>query len=80
MAKIEIQYFAILREQSGCSEEAVETNALTPTELYEELKARHGFTLPGSSLRVAIRNEFAAMDRPLKDGDTVAFIAPVAGG
>ena len=33
--KLQIQYFALLREQRGLSDETLETTAATPTELYE---------------------------------------------
>ena len=78
--QLKIQYFALMREQSGRSEETVETLASTPADLYAELKARHGFTLPREQLKVAVNSEFAAWSRPLAAGDAVVFIPPVAGG
>lgn len=75
-----VSYFAILREQRGLAGEQVSTEASTAAELYEELRARHGFTLPGSRLRVAINDEFRAWDSPVRAGDTLAFLPPMAGG
>lgn len=80
MISVRIQYFAILREQRGLAEEAVTTDAATAQELYEELRARHGFTLPASRIRAAVNDEFVAPGTPLKPGDRVVFIPPVAGG
>jgi len=77
---IGIRYFAILREQRGLTEETLATGAATPSALYEELRARHGFTLPGDRVRAAVNDEFVAADAPLRDGDRVVFIPPVAGG
>jgi molybdopterin converting factor subunit 1 len=77
---IHIQYFAILREQRGLSRETLATPAATAAELYAELQARHGFTLPADRLRVAINDEFTAWSTPLHDGSAVVFIPPVAGG
>jgi molybdopterin converting factor subunit 1 len=77
---LQIQYFAILREQRGAAEETVTTTAATPRALYDELRARHGFSLPGDRIRAAINDEFAPGDVALKDGDRVVFIPPVAGG
>ena len=57
-----VRYFAILREQRGLDEEQVATSASTAGELYEELARRHGFTLPASRLRVAVNDEFVALD------------------
>jgi molybdenum cofactor guanylyltransferase len=77
---LKIQYYALMREQAGRSEETVETKASTPAELYVELKARHGFTLSAEHLKVAVNAEFVPWSRPLAAGDAVVFIPPVAGG
>jgi len=78
--QLKIQYFALMREQSGRSEETVETTASTPADLYTELKARYGFTLPREQLKVAVNSEFAPWSHRLAAGDAVVFIPPVAGG
>lgn len=78
--RVEIGYYAILRQQCGRSEEQVETQCGTPQELYAELQARHGFSLPADMLKVAVNDEFATWKTALHDGDKVVFIAPVAGG
>ncbi len=75
-----VQYFAILREQRGLGQESLETVAATPDALYAELRARHGFTLPGDRIRAAVNATFVAGDAPLRAGDRVVFIPPVAGG
>ena len=80
MPKVNVQYFAILREQRGLSQEELEVPDTTAGGLYRQLQAEHGFTLPITSLRAAINDEFASMDQAIKEGDSVAFIAPVAGG
>jgi molybdopterin converting factor subunit 1 len=77
---IRVQYFALLREQRGLADERLATTADTPAGLYAELRTRHGFTLPVEQLRVAVNDEFARWDAPLRDGDTLVFIPPVAGG
>ncbi len=77
---IKVQYYALLREQAGRSDEALETSARTPRELYEELKGRHPFSLAPEMLRVAVNAEFGEWSQPLCDGDSVVFIPPVAGG
>jgi molybdopterin converting factor small subunit len=78
--QVRIQYYALLREEAGRSEEAVATRAATPRELFEELQARHPFSLPLSMLRVAVNDEFGDWSQHLADGDRVVFIPPVAGG
>jgi molybdenum cofactor guanylyltransferase len=77
---IKVQYYALLREQAGRSDEALVTAARTPRELYEELKARHPFSLAPEMLRVAVNAEFGEWTQALTDGDSVVFIPPVAGG
>jgi molybdopterin-guanine dinucleotide biosynthesis protein A/molybdopterin converting factor small subunit len=78
--QLKIQYYALMREQAGRSEETVETRADTPADLYSELRARHGFTLAPEQLKVAVNSEFAPWSRKLAAGDAVVFIPPVAGG
>jgi Molybdopterin converting factor, small subunit len=80
MPNVRIQYFAVLREQAGCSEEQRQTAAATPAELYDEVRGAHGFTLPRTMLRVAVNDEFCEWSSPLQPGDRVVFIPPVAGG
>lgn len=77
---LRIQYYAILREQAGRSEETLDTTAATPTELYDELRRRHPFQLTAGQLKVALNSEFSDWHTPLRHGDTVVFIPPVAGG
>jgi len=75
-----IRYVAVLRDERGQAEESLETGAATPRALYHELSARHGFSLPDTRLQVAVNDEFAAWDQPLRDGDQLVFLPPVAGG
>ena len=75
-----VQYFALLREQAGRSQETLETQAATPADLYAELRARHPFTLSREQLKVAVNGDFSDWSRRLAAGDSVVFIPPVAGG
>jgi MoaD family protein len=78
--RIKVQYYAILREQAGRSDESVVTGANTPRDLYNELKSRYPFSLAAEMLRVAVNAEFGEWSQHLADGDSVVFIPPVAGG
>jgi molybdenum cofactor guanylyltransferase len=78
--QLKIQYYALMREQAGRSEETLETAAATPADLYSELAARYGFTLPREQLKVAVNSEFSDWSRKLAANDAVVFIPPVAGG
>lgn len=77
---LRVQYFAVLRDQAGRSEETVATVARTPRELYDELRLRHGLALAPEQLRVAVNEDFADWSHPLAAGDSVVFLPPVAGG
>lgn len=80
MITLHVSYFAILREQRGLSQETLTTSAATPAALYEELRVRHAFSLPAARVRAAVNDEFVASDAPLREGDRVVYIPPVAGG
>ena len=78
--RLNVRYFAMLREQAGRSSETLQTEAATPADLYEELRQRRGLTLKPEFLRVAVNDEFGDWHLRLSDGDTVVFLPPVAGG
>jgi molybdopterin synthase sulfur carrier subunit len=80
MIVVNLQYYAQLREQAGRSTEQVFTDAASLEQLYAELCTRHGFSLTKDALKVAVNTEFSTWDRQLREGDTVVFIPPVAGG
>jgi len=77
---ISARYFAAFREQAGCAGEAVTTDAATAGDLFAEVAARHGFADGMKRCKVAINDELTGWDAPLRDGDTVLFFPPVAGG
>ena len=77
---ITVRYFAQLRELAGCDEESVTTDSVTSSGLYEELKSRHAFPHKQKQLMLAINDDFSDWATPLKAGDEVVFIPPVAGG
>ena len=78
--RVQVQYYAVLRERAGIAAETVETAAADAAALYDELSGRRGLAFPRAMLRVAVNDEFADWSRPLADGDSVVFIPPVAGG
>ena len=80
MTRVSVQYFAILRDQRGLAGESLSTGAGTAAELYEELRARHGFSLAAEHLRAAVNGEFVPWGAALREGDAVAFLPPVSGG
>ena len=80
MKRLEVLYFASLRDAAGMAAETVETTAADAAALYAELQARHGFALPRERLRVAVDGAFAHWDDALREGSEVAFVPPVSGG
>ena len=78
--KVQIMYFAALREQRGLDQETIETSAATASELYAQLQELHGFTFQTSGLQVAVNDKLSGWDAVLQDNDSVAFLTPVAGG
>lgn len=78
--EIQVQYYALLREERGVSGETLNTLASTPRHLYDQLSRQYRFTLPPERLTVSINNEFQSWDTELRSRDTVVFIPPVAGG
>lgn len=78
--KINVQYFALMREQAGRAQESLDTQAMTPAALFAELSEKHAFSLGRDQLKVAINSEFGSWTQTLAAGDTVVFIPPVAGG
>src|SRR5258708_33933868 len=78
--QLKIQYYALMREQAGRSDETLETSAVTPADLYGELAARYGFTLAREQLKVAVNSEFRHWSRRLAAGGPGVVIPPRAGG
>ncbi|MGN6512912.1 MAG: MoaD/ThiS family protein [Lysobacteraceae bacterium] len=80
MTRLRVLYFASLRDGAGQDAEWVETAAASLDEVYEALRARHGFALPAARLRVAVDGDFARWEDAPVEGSEVAFIPPVSGG
>ena len=82
--KLKILYFASLREALGQAAEeiALPTAVSTIGGLRDHLAARGGAweALAANSLRVAVNQQIADADKPLAEGDEVAFFPPVTGG
>lgn len=78
--KIEVLYFAALRDAAGIAGEQVEADVADLAALYAQLQAKHQLPFPQRQLRVAVDGEFAQWGDPPRAGTTVAFIPPVSGG
>lgn len=80
MKQITILYFGQLRQAAGLAEDQVQSAATTPRELLAEQATMRGFSYHESSLRFARNEAFCPADATLADGDTIAFMPPMAGG
>ncbi len=78
--KINVTYYAMFREEAGCSGEQVEAEGGDAVSIFETLKKKHGFTMCRSHVRLAVNDAFVDWETPLNDGDQIVFIPPVAGG
>lgn len=83
---VTILYFARLKERLGIGSEEI---ALPPSiktlgELRSTLVLRGGewaqALAESSSVRAAVNQEMAGAERPVRDGDEIAFFPPVTGG
>ena len=84
MTKIDVLYFAWVRERIGVPKEQVETTATTVEELVADLRAREerydvAFA-DVSALRVALDQELSEFSASLADIREVAFFPPMTGG
>lgn len=82
--KLQLRYFASIRETIGIGSEAVETAAGSLAALRDELIARGGAHAEalarGRAVRVSINQTMADESTALLEGAEVAFFPPVTGG
>ena len=82
--KVQIKYFASIREAVGTGSEPWQTAASTLGALRDELIARGGAHAQalarGRAVRVALNQTMSAEDAALSEGCAVAFFPPVTGG
>jgi molybdopterin synthase sulfur carrier subunit len=82
--KINLRYFASVREQIGIASESIDTSSRDVSELRNELIARgehYAIALShGKAIRVAINQSVSSSNEPLTENAEVAFFPPVTGG
>ncbi len=69
-----------MREEIGLNNETIKTNSNTVSELYNEIKNIHNFSIDKKNLKIAINNSFVKWNKNISNDDTIIFIPPVAGG
>jgi len=78
--KIIVRYFAGFRESAGTDQEELSIDVNTASDVFAQLRHRHGSSEPLGHCKVAINDEMADWDSVVNDGDTVLLFPPVAGG
>lgn len=78
--KIQVRYYAMLREHAGCSGETIVTKAATARDLYDELKAKHAWPWEQTAFRVAINDDLREWSAAFESGDVISILPPVSGG
>ena len=82
--KVNVLYFAWLRERVGVPRESIETTARDVNALIAELSARDdSYALAFqdmSAVRVAVDQQLTSFDTKLAEGAEVAFFPPMTGG
>lgn len=82
--KIQLRYFASIREDLGLASEDLDTQAANVAALLTELRERGGAyaqaLAEGRPVRVAVNQVMAHDTTRLPDGGEVAFFPPVTGG
>ena len=82
--KVQLRYFASVREAIGHAAETRDTAATSLAALRDELVALGSpydeALAPGRAVRMALDQVMADGDEPLREGCEVAFFPPVTGG
>lgn len=78
--KIQVIYFAILRELTGLDKETFSIKqGNKPGDVLRSINERHEIDL-GINFKIAVNDEFSDWDVELNEGDRLVFIPPVTGG
>ncbi len=80
--RVRVRLFAALREalERSVLELELPAEACVEDAWQALLRERPGLDAYRGRLAVAVNRAYAAFDAPLRDGDEIAFIPPVAGG
>jgi molybdopterin converting factor subunit 1 len=80
--RVTVLYFAAARERAGASSDLLELpeNATAGDALAAACARHPGLQAVADKLRVAVDQEFAGLERKLRDGSELALIPPVSGG
>lgn len=74
---ITVKYFAVLREQTGKSQDIIQyQQGMTVSDVWRTIMDKD---MP-TDIKVAVNMEYTRHDAGLKDGDELAFFPSVTGG
>ena len=79
MPRIELRFFASLRERLGPGEQRSVRPGTTAGALWEALASTHP-AIARIQVRIAVNERYVEPGQVLADGDEVAFFPPVSGG
>jgi molybdopterin converting factor subunit 1 len=80
--KIRLLFFAVLRDIAGRSEDVIDLpDGARAGDVWQRLRDQHpalrDYIQPPM---IAVNETYVSADEPLREGDELAFIPPVAGG
>jgi len=78
--KTKVRYFALFRDQTGCSSETIDWSGGSAAELFQMMAEKHSALKTEAAALVAVNDEMVGWETPLNDDDEVLFFPPVAGG
>lgn len=79
--EVTVLYYARLADKAGHEQEKVNIAPQTTLpQLYETLSRQYDFGCGHEDLEVIINDQLANWSDTLMDGDSVAFMRPIAGG
>ncbi len=79
--KIQIKYFAGLREKAGKNQEEITLQEVCDLKsIYLKLSGQYHFPLSAHEIKYSVNNEYVECSKIPCENDVVVFIPPVAGG
>lgn len=80
--KVRVLYFAALKDLRGVAEESLDLpdDVTDVRGTVSFLEAKYALANATAQCRVAVNEEFVALNHPIAEGDIVALIPPVSGG
>jgi len=79
--RVRVRYYASFRDMTGKTEEWLEVPEGTTVQgIREHVRGLYEKIAKKDQVLVALNGSFTSLDRPIEEGDDVAFFPPVSGG